>query len=342
MEYDADREYGICEYCGTKLVQEKIVVEHRTDESGKYKNYLSLADRAFAAGNYKEARDYYTRVLEISSGDNMVVFRKAICTGYLSGQEAGTKEVIAGVKSAYQAADSKERIKISDEIEKMISEIDIKCPYEFKGAESCEKHTESVLSFCEMAYSLYEYTDRENRSAVEKYCNKAISVCDLIKPEYTYKKAEREKTSLNLSIGILGIDLSSNVPDEGPQVYKTPQPMLERISSVRKFFLKEKDRFIIGDIEAAGKAVDEAKQDIKKLPAELKILHGVFSIPMLAVAVFISIFLKPVPGLVLLAAEIICYFVYIKMDFDGKARDAYANYRHRNEEYIKNKKQQKQ
>ena len=39
VEFDSNRDYGFCEYCGTKVMQEKIVVEHKIDESQKYQNF---------------------------------------------------------------------------------------------------------------------------------------------------------------------------------------------------------------------------------------------------------------------------------------------------------------
>ena len=46
VEFASGRDYGYCEYCGSKVMQEKIIVEHRYDESGKYENYLKLAGSA--------------------------------------------------------------------------------------------------------------------------------------------------------------------------------------------------------------------------------------------------------------------------------------------------------
>ena len=47
IELSEDREYGFCTYCGTKVVQDKIVVEHRGKVSiSGIANENAILDRA--------------------------------------------------------------------------------------------------------------------------------------------------------------------------------------------------------------------------------------------------------------------------------------------------------
>ncbi|MBR2731136.1 MAG: tetratricopeptide repeat protein, partial [Clostridia bacterium] len=68
IELDNSREYGFCQYCGTKVVQDKIVVEHRgsveIDRSSEIRNLLILANELTSQNRIEEAESYYNRVLE--------------------------------------------------------------------------------------------------------------------------------------------------------------------------------------------------------------------------------------------------------------------------------------
>lgn len=65
---DESREYGFCTYCGTKIMQEKIVIEHtesiRVDRSERLNNLYILARRARDDNNSEKAAQYYDQVLE--------------------------------------------------------------------------------------------------------------------------------------------------------------------------------------------------------------------------------------------------------------------------------------
>lgn len=56
VELSADREFGFCQYCGTKIVQDKVIVEHRGQVNiGGIANEKTLLDRAFL---FLEDRDF--------------------------------------------------------------------------------------------------------------------------------------------------------------------------------------------------------------------------------------------------------------------------------------------
>lgn len=61
INLDESREFGFCSYCGAKVVQEKIVIEHRgsvkIDDSKELKNLYQ------AARNAREAMDNATALL---------------------------------------------------------------------------------------------------------------------------------------------------------------------------------------------------------------------------------------------------------------------------------------
>lgn len=75
IDFDDSREFGFCNYCGTKIVQEKIVVEHRgsvsIDRSNEIINLLRRAQEMFEKGLYKDSEIYFNRVLDIDINNDV-------------------------------------------------------------------------------------------------------------------------------------------------------------------------------------------------------------------------------------------------------------------------------
>ena len=67
IELDDSREFGFCNYCGTKVMQDKIVVEHKgsvtIDSSDELKNLYLLAQRAKDNNDSKSAQKYYEQIV---------------------------------------------------------------------------------------------------------------------------------------------------------------------------------------------------------------------------------------------------------------------------------------
>lgn len=80
VQLDESRELGFCSYCGTKIVQEKVVVEHRgnvgVDHSAEINNLLRRAAEFYQRHDTDNAELYYNRVLDLDF-DNETA-RKAI------------------------------------------------------------------------------------------------------------------------------------------------------------------------------------------------------------------------------------------------------------------------
>lgn len=69
VQLDDSREFGFCSYCGTKIVQDKVVVEHRgnvgVDHSAEIDNLLRRASEYMQRGDTDGAEIYYNRVLDL-------------------------------------------------------------------------------------------------------------------------------------------------------------------------------------------------------------------------------------------------------------------------------------
>ena len=73
IELDESREFGFCSYCGTKVIQDKVVIEHRgsvsIDKDEEFKNLISIARKNKNTGNYKQAFEHYKKAQIINPDD---------------------------------------------------------------------------------------------------------------------------------------------------------------------------------------------------------------------------------------------------------------------------------
>lgn len=69
IEIDNSKEFGVCNYCGTKVIQDKVVVEHtgniKIDTTEKLNNLYQLARRAVKDNNDRKALEYYLQIAMI-------------------------------------------------------------------------------------------------------------------------------------------------------------------------------------------------------------------------------------------------------------------------------------
>ncbi|MBQ6543666.1 MAG: hypothetical protein IJL77_04685 [Clostridia bacterium] len=338
VEFDSSRDYGFCEYCGTKVMQEKVIIEHRIDESDKYNNYIKLADGAYSSRNFAEAYNYYTRSLEIRQDDCLVHFRKALCAGVMSSAGERNAEVVSGLKAAFSLADKTKQKSFANEITAFIGSKDLSEPAEFIGIQSCENHVEKIRGHVKLADSLYQFADGENKELTANYCRFVIRACDTLNQTYKYTKVnEGKKSNLNINLSLSGLSLSGNSSENPPQIYHTPQAILSDVAEIRRKFVAESNKFTVSELENKKRQLADAKEQIGKLPVMTKALHAVFSLPALAAALIIA-FAVPLLGIILLAVQVICYLVYLKSEGSDEAQEAYSNYREIKEECLKTQK----
>ena len=83
IQLDESREFGFCNYCGTRIVQEKTVIEHtgRVSVDG-IAGESSLLERAFLYiedGRFIQADRYFEKVLDINPKCSKAYFAKILC-----------------------------------------------------------------------------------------------------------------------------------------------------------------------------------------------------------------------------------------------------------------------
>ena len=83
IELSEDREYGFCTYCGAKVVQDKIVVEHRGNISiNGIASESAMLDRSFLFiedEKYDEANLYLEKALDTNPRCSKAYLGKLLC-----------------------------------------------------------------------------------------------------------------------------------------------------------------------------------------------------------------------------------------------------------------------
>lgn len=76
----------ICQYCGTRyfLEETKKTMAVKVDNAKKYDNYKKLAERSFKDKLYREAYEYYDKMLELNPDDWKAVYKKGVCAAWQS------------------------------------------------------------------------------------------------------------------------------------------------------------------------------------------------------------------------------------------------------------------
>ena len=81
IELDDSREFGFCNFCGTKVMQDKVVVEHhgsvKMDNSEFVEKYLLNARRAKLKGDWAEVEKYYNLVEQNAPTNIEAIFYSA-------------------------------------------------------------------------------------------------------------------------------------------------------------------------------------------------------------------------------------------------------------------------
>lgn len=113
LQVPPDRTSVKCIYCGKDIIVQQAI---RAATGPIVENYMTLARNAKNAGNYKEAYDYYNKVLEIDNTNFEAWFGKGESAGWLSTlNDFRLPEMVSGIQNALQfiPEEKKEEIKVA-------------------------------------------------------------------------------------------------------------------------------------------------------------------------------------------------------------------------------------
>jgi tetratricopeptide (TPR) repeat protein len=171
LQVPDDRDIVKCMYCGVDVVTRQAIQLI----SGNASNFFELATAAAAAGNYAEAYDYYTKVLEIEPQNAEAWLGKATAAGWLSTlSDFRFSEMMVGIEQAIKFSSEEQREHILLAGVKAMGEVGVAC---FSLA---SKHVQEFvalqgswpeyISRCRQIITLYEVAhtyDPENRVILE-------------------------------------------------------------------------------------------------------------------------------------------------------------------------------
>ena len=113
LKLPEDKKVLKCMYCGKDIIVHDAIEKAVGPIIG---NYLSIAISAKNAGNYKEAYDYFTKVLELNPRSWEAWFGKGEAAGWLSKlDDFRVPEMVTGIENAvkYAPAEKKEELKLN-------------------------------------------------------------------------------------------------------------------------------------------------------------------------------------------------------------------------------------
>ena len=81
IDVDKDSDSTICEYCNSRIIVKDAIkkVSIEIKNLPKYENYVTLAERYYSEFQYKEARTYYKKALELDPNNIEFIFHEKIC-----------------------------------------------------------------------------------------------------------------------------------------------------------------------------------------------------------------------------------------------------------------------
>lgn len=247
LQVPEDRDSVKCMYCGSDIIVREAI--KAAAASVNIENLFNLAKSAFDAGNFQEARDYYTRVLEVDEQNYEAWLGKGFSSGWLSTLAVfRLPETITALGKAieYAPEDKKDEIKnlgilqiteiilaynklSLEEYYKCIKFVDVSLAFD-ESAELVE-HRLKMISALEQAHTLFP-DDKFLIEQIIVFCDiayngkKEISMFCLTKDEYEKAlKTKREfYVSKMKSIDPSYVDTLSQLENEQEQVIKLPDP----------------------------------------------------------------------------------------------------------------------
>ena len=139
VNLDGSREYGFCNYCGAKVMQDKVVVEHRgsvsINNSPKIEQWLKSARTSMSTGFNEQAAKYYDLVLTENPNHWEAVFYSKYCRALSCRIYEVQSVTVSLMKAANLSIDLAEALP-KDSFRNAVRQI-----------------SDSFVSFCELAYS---------------------------------------------------------------------------------------------------------------------------------------------------------------------------------------------
>ncbi len=163
LQVPDDRDSVKCMYCGTDIIVRQAI---QAGSGVNIQNYLELAVTANKTGNYQEAYNYYSKVLEYDINNSEAWFGKARAVGWLSDfNDFRDSEIISGFQNSLDKISDKDKkdlqIQCASEINQLsIANFNLIHRYVAENAEKTQYDKDIwniYVARCESLISLQEF-----------------------------------------------------------------------------------------------------------------------------------------------------------------------------------------
>jgi len=125
LQVPDDRDSVKCMYCGTDIIVRQAI---QAGAGINIENYLSLAVTATKSGNYQEAYNYYSKVLEIDINNPEAWFGKGRSAGWLSTlSDFRFGEMHTGFQNSLNNIPDKDRIALQIQCASVVEQVAMAC-----------------------------------------------------------------------------------------------------------------------------------------------------------------------------------------------------------------------
>lgn len=84
LQLDPEKETVFCMHCGSRIVVRDAIRAVRIDNSHMIDTWMEMGDMAAESGNYKEAYEFYTKVVEAQPNNWRAIFKRGKAAGWQS------------------------------------------------------------------------------------------------------------------------------------------------------------------------------------------------------------------------------------------------------------------
>lgn len=171
ISLDENREFGFCQYCGTKIFLDK---SYNAIKEDKEKNYLDFAISEMKESNFEHSYDLLNKCLEINFKNEKALFLKNICEYYFKGD-------FYKVASLY-----KEKIKSDSDNKDFYAYYFSDVLYDF--SEEMMYSKEDFFFVFELAKTLIGVKGISVLDYIESFRDKGIEICRLYSGTFSIDK----------------------------------------------------------------------------------------------------------------------------------------------------------
>ena len=307
VQLDDSQDMGYCIFCGRQVVREKIVVEHRVEhrvnESPKFKNLVTLGNNSFECQSWSEAREYYKEALIIDQSDPVLFVRIALCdmhivAGLQNDCSSLLREINLYLNKAFSGVDDSKCKEWWETVFRATESYSASVAISFKSSDQFERYVYGIHNATQILEYVYKYSKWGSSGNIAKLVNKGMDLSSVLKPQY------------NLLTG------SAMVNGKQTPVYsmtKVKASLYDNVQRIKKIFSGEANKQILPLIEEAQKSLNEVNESLASYGKSTETFYNLQSLPWAITALVMLCLYFPI-GAVMLIFQGVCFAIYNSHD----------------------------